>query len=105
MGGKDPAVRDDSTLQKKSPFLSLPISLQGFLLGVRWSESYSLSVVPQGLFYLLVCSFSACVPKVSGPAGVLLIRLLSAPFLQPFIKAGITLSEGVPQGFLLVETA
>lgn len=73
---------------KKFPFLSLPISVQGFLVGVRWSVSYSLRVILQGLFYLLICSFLAYILKGSGWACVLLIRLLSAPFLQPFIKAG-----------------
>ena len=59
---------------------------------------------PGSCLYLLVCSFLAYILKVSGWARVLLIRLLSAPFLQPFIKAGITLSEGLPQAFLLLET-
>lgn len=104
MVGKNPGVREDSMLLKNSPFPSLPISVQGFLVGVRSSVSYSLCVIFQGLFYALVCSFLAYILKVSGWACVLLIRLLSALSLQPFIKVGITLSEGLPQGFLLVET-
>lgn len=92
MVGKDPGVRDDSMLPKSSPF---------FPLVAKVHKLHS-CVVLQVVFFFLFLPFSAYIWKFLDEP-LFIDPAAPSSFLQPSIKSGLTHSEGLPQGFLLVE--
>lgn len=93
MVGKDPGVRDDSILLKISPFFPLA--------GMGWSISYTHVLFSRAFFSCFLPFFAYIWRFLDEP--VFIDPAASSSFLQPSIKAGFTLSEGLPQDFLLVE--